>query len=294
VGGPLTADTARAGGISQITMSSMQELAQHWKVVLTGPVIESPTGRVAFGRRGSTDVVLKVPKPDDDEANSLAALLHFDGHGAVSVLDHLSGAMLMERVTPGHPLTELAVAGRDDEATAALCDVVASLHRRDLTAAISAQFPSVEDWGSELAPCRSGIAAISAGLIERAISVFAELAGSQGPRRLLHGDLHHHNILYDDRYGWLAIDPKGVIGESAYEIGAALRNPTEDPAMFAVRSIIERRIAIVRERLGLDPDRVLRWAFAQGVLSAVWRALESRDPTRGLATAEAILPMLRS
>jgi len=275
-------------------MLSIAELAQRWDVVLTGTIVESPTGQVAFGRRGPKDVVLKIPKPDDDEANSRVALLHFNGHGAVRVIEHVMGAMLMERATPGHALTDLVVAGRDDEATAALCDVVASLHRPDLTAAVAAQFPSVEDWGSELAAYRGGIGPISSDMIERAISVFAELAGSQGPRRLLHGDLHHHNILYDDRLGWLAIDPKGVVGEGAYEIGAALRNPTEDPAMFAVRSIIERRIAIVRERLRFDPDRVLRWAFAQGALSAVWRAADDRDPTRGLATAEAIRPMLAS
>jgi streptomycin 6-kinase len=143
-----------------------------------------------------------------------------------------------------------------------------------------------------LRPAATGAGTIPPDLIGRAISCFQDLASSQGPRRLLHGDLHHHNILFDDRRGWVAIDPKGVIGESAYEIGAALRNPTSDPAVFAVPSIIKRRISIVSERLALDPDRILRWAFAQGVLSAVWRVADGRDPRRGLATASAILPML--
>jgi len=44
--------------------------------------------------------------------------------------------------------------------------------------------------------------------------------------RLLHGDLHHDNVLFDSRRGGLAIDPKGVIGELKYEIGAALETPT--------------------------------------------------------------------
>ena len=66
----------------------------------------------------------------------------------------------------------------------------------------------------------------------------------------------------------------------------------------ALASILKQRlsarglVAIVRERLGFDPQRVLRWAFAQGVLSAVWRVADGRDPERGLATANAILPML--
>ncbi|MER3425515.1 MAG: hypothetical protein C4293_22035, partial [Nitrospiraceae bacterium] len=45
--------------------------------------------------------------------------------------------------------------------------------------------------------------------------------------------------------GWLAIDPKGVLGEPAYEIGAVLRNPTENPVLFAIRSIIDRRVRII-------------------------------------------------
>jgi streptomycin 6-kinase len=270
----------------------LQSLSRHWGTVLTGAVYESPTGCVCFGRRGETDVVLKIPNPDNDEANSLAALLHFDGSGAVRVLEHNSGAMLLERAVPGEPLTDLVVAGRDDEATAVLCDVVAALHRPDLPADFADRFPTIEDWGSELASCREGAGIIPVSLVERAIAVFSELARSQGPRRLLHGDLHHHNILSDNRRGWIAIDPKGVVGESAYEIGAALRNPTSDPARFAVRSIIERRIGIVCERLGFDRKRVLGWAFAQGVLSAVWRVADGRDPERGLATANAILPML--
>lgn len=260
--------------------------------MLEGDVLASPSGCVGFGRRGDEAVVMKIPNPKDDEANSAIALSHFAGNGAVRVLDHADEAMLLERVCPGRPLTEVVTAGRNDEATAILCDVASALHRLELPADIACRFPTIEDWGRELADYRDGAGVITADLVSRAIDMCEELARSQGPRRLLHGDLHHHNILYDEACGWLAIDPKGVVGEPAYEIGAALRNPTSDPAMFAAPSIIARRIAIVSQRLGFDPDRVLRWAFAQAVLSAVWRIADGRDPLRGLATANAILPML--
>jgi streptomycin 6-kinase len=265
----------------------IQSLARQWDVVLNEPIRQSPTGQVAFGRRANDQVVVKVPNPDEDEANSLAVLLHFRGSGAVKVLDHDGSAMLLERPVPGRPLTELVIAGRDDEATAILCDVIAALHRFERP---QQSFPAVEDWGRELDDYRhSGDTDIPADLVDRAIGLFAELAGSQGPRRLLHGDLHHHNILSDQRRDWLAIDPKGVIGESSYEVGAALRNPTPD---FVVPSIIERRVGIICERLGFDRKRVLGWAFAQSVLSTVWLGDASRDPTPGLTTAEAMLQLL--
>jgi streptomycin 6-kinase len=40
-------------------------------------------------------------------------------------------------------------------------------------------------------------------------------------------DLHHYNVLSDSGRGWLAIDPKGLVGEVEYEVGAAIRNPID-------------------------------------------------------------------
>lgn len=122
--------------------------------------------------------------------------------------------------------------------------------------------------------------------------LFNDLARSQQRRCSLHGDLHHDNVLFDTSRGWLAFDPKGVIGEPAYEMGAVLRNPTENPERFAVRAILETRAQIASDRRGLDCKRVLAWAFAQAVLSAVWSLEDGQDPERGLATAAAVLPLL--
>jgi streptomycin 6-kinase len=59
-------------------------------------------------------------------------------------------------------------------------------------------------------------------------SLFRELIASSESPVLLHGDLHHFNILSARRQPWLAIDPKGVAGEPAYEPGALLRNPNPE------------------------------------------------------------------
>src|SRR5207244_1723119 len=77
---------------------------------------------------------------------------------------------------------------------------------------------------------------------EQGRRVYSDLCGSQRHRQLLHGDLHHYNVLFDARRGWLAIDPKGVVGELEYEVGAALRNPYEAPELFLEPSTIERRV----------------------------------------------------
>lgn len=74
----------------------------------------------------------------------------------------------------------------------------------------------------------------------------------------------------DNTRGWTAIDPKGVVGELEYEIGASLRNPCERPELFTASTTITRRIKCYEARLRLNAERALRWSFAQAVLSAIW------------------------
>jgi streptomycin 6-kinase len=109
--------------------------------------------------------------------------------------------------------------------------------------------------------------------------------------RLLHGDLHHDNVILDDDRGWLAVDPKGVIAEPEYEVGAALRNPFDRPVLFADPATIRKRVDRFARDLALDATRVLSWAFAQAVLSAVWTVedgLEITPDHNGIALATAI------
>ena len=129
-------------------------------------------------------------------------------------------------------------------------------------------------------------------MLDRARGLQRDLLSMQQPTRLLHGDLHHDNVVLDAARGWLAIDPKGVIGEPAYEVGAALRNPAGDPRWFAVPSILDRRARIFAERLGLDVPRILAWGYAQAVLAAVWAIEDGTDPAAGLATAAALEALL--
>lgn len=88
---------------------------------------------------------------------------------------------------------------------------------------------------------------------------------------LLHGDLHHGNILASRSKQWLTIDPKGVIGEPEYEVGAFLRNPMSLlTSKDNLENLIKRRIDRISEMTGYDKERITHWGFAQAVLSAIW------------------------
>jgi streptomycin 6-kinase len=191
----------------------------------------------------------------------------FDGRGCVRVLEYTDQTVLMERVEPGDSLAALAVSGRDDEATRILTDVIRRMSPNPPPPHAVPVADLARAFGQYL---ESGHAGIPRLLVDLAQQTYAGLCASQGQTRLLHGDLHHYNVLRDDTRGWIAIDPKGLIGELEYELGAALRNPIEAPHLFASRDTFERRLTQFGAALGLDTERIRRWAFAQAVLAAIW------------------------
>jgi streptomycin 6-kinase len=271
---------------------ALAEHAERWNVVLENEISETRSGLIGYGTRDGNAVVLKVPMSRTDEAMAAAALKHFGPSSAVKLIECAdSGVVLIERAVPGTHLTELVLKGDDRQATQVMCDLMAFMHKPPPA---SPNFPTVEDWGLGFSRyLATGDKALAPDLVQRARDVFDSLCSTQGARCLLHGDLHHDNVVWDKRSGWRVIDPKGVIGEPAYEAGAALRNPTDDPRWFADESIIEKRIAIFAERLSHDPRRLRAWAYAQAVLSAIWSIEDGEDPERGLATAAALEALLK-
>lgn len=230
---------------------------------------------MAYGRRGAEPVVLKVVRGAEERGFG-ALLARFGGHGTVRVLAQVPGAALLERLEPATPLATLSLSGEDEEAARILADVIAAMQEANAPAD---EVPDVAAWGAAFSAYQeSGDTRIPGDLVREAADRYAALCATQGRIRLLHGDLHHHNVLRDSRRGWLAIDPKGVAGEVEYELGAALRNPAEAPDRFAAPEAIERRIQRFEARLPVDVGRVRGWAFSQAVLAAIWEVEDDLAP----------------
>jgi len=264
-------------------------LLRRWGLTPEAAPIRTATGVVQFVRRNEERLVLKRII-HADEAGQGAVLAHYRGQGAVRLVARCGPVLLMERALPGRPLSDLVRTGRDDEATRIVGEMIAALHIRPPP---TATFRTVEVWVEGFDRVRPQALAEGAdpALIDRAQGLYRDLSASQSQRRLLHGDLHHDNILQDAARGWLAIDPKGVLGESAYEAGAMLRNPIQQPWLYADPMIIGRRAAILAERLELDHARILGWCFAQAVLSALWFVEDGVDAAPAWRMAEATLPL---
>jgi len=221
-----------------------------------------------------TEAVLKLGVPSAETHAEIETLREFAGEGMVRLLDADPelGVLLLERITPGMMLHET---GSEEEQTQAAADLIGKMRR---PAPPHTPFPTLADWSRGLEGLRrryhGGTGPLPAQMVEQAENWFPKLISSIRQPQLLHGDLHHGNMLSATREPWLAIDPKGVIGDTEYECVAFLRNqlPAGDE-----RDVLRRRVEHLVKELELERDRVLAWGFSHSILSACWHLEEQTD-----------------
>ena len=102
---------------------------------------------------------------------------------------------------------------------------------------------------------------------------------------MLHGDIHHDNVLDFGARGWLAIDPKGLIGERGFDYANLFCNPETDIEVTAPDRF-RRRLAIVTEASGIERERLLQWILAWAGLSAAWWLSDGVQPEIDFRIAE--------
>jgi streptomycin 6-kinase len=252
--------------------SIIADCVERWSLMSMSPFESLSYNLVASAvRADGTEVVLKAGVPGPELQAEIEALRLFNGHGAVQLLeaDAGRGVLLLERLKPGTPLSSVP---DDEQATSIAGQVMRQLWR---PLPLEYPFPTVEMWAAGLARLREqfggGSGPFPSDLVDKAETLFAQLLGSMAEPVLLHGDLHHQNIVAAERQPWLALDPKGLVGEPAYEVGALLRNPM--PQLLAESRptrILARRADLLAGELGFDRDRLVGWGQAQAVLAGWW------------------------
>ena len=251
---------------------------RRWNLTPDGEAIFTPfLSHLLPVRQGETAAILKIAQ-NQEEREGAHLMVWYAGDGAARVLQHQDSALLLERAMGTRSLRLMAQSGKDAAACAVICASVARLHE-PRTGPLPPMLAPLPVWFRQLAP-----AAVRHGgvLVKSAEAASALLLAPQDPV-VLHGDIHHDNILDGEARGWIAIDPKGLFGERAYDYANTFCNP--DFATATTPGTLARRMAVISAAAKLDPQRLLQWVLAYAGLSAAWSLDEGADPTLGLAVA---------
>jgi streptomycin 6-kinase len=245
---------------------------RRWDLVPDGPAIATGTAHLLPVRWAGAPAMLKLSH-DPEERRGGALMVWWNGEGAARVLARDAHAVLLERATGPGALADMARQGQDDAACRILCGVAAQLHASHAPHAPRAgplpELVPLAQWFRDLAPA----AASHGGVLQRSAQAMRLLLDDPRETGVLHGDLHHGNVLDFGPRGWLAIDPKGLFGERGFDFANIFTNPdladpsrpvATEPGRFA------RRLEVVAQAAGLERQRLLLWILAWAGLSASW------------------------
>lgn len=278
------ADPAWLQGLPQ----RIQHFAARWSLTLEPPFPGIAWNYVAPALRADgTAAVFKLSRHVDETRNEIAALRLWDGDGAARLLgaDAEAGAQLIERLEPGTMLAE--VTEHDDDAATR---IAAGLLRRLWTRPVPPDhgLRPLASWCAAYDRNRTALSAGAGGfpaaLFQRADALRHELLTTTTNPVVLHGDMHHFNVLRAHREPWLAIDPKGLLGDPCFDLCQFLRNPLPMPVANS-----RRRLDIFCDELGLDRQRARAWCLVHAVLDASWDFEDGAPLGRAIGYAESTL-----
>ena len=245
----------------------IERICIQWNVQFVKPIPDLSYNFVGIVKiHSGVDAILKMA-PVKEHIASEAHWLHCFTSGVATLYEYneLENAILMEQLKPGQSLKSLVKEGKDDDATRIICRTIKNIQSHQIES-FAFKHLSEMAYGFDLL-----IGHIDERLISKAKTLFHEHTNDRKNDVVLHGDLHHDNILSsgDD---WKAIDPHGYVGDPVFEVGPMIYNPLDGsfPKDKSLSEIVKRRIAILQEELPFDPQRIKDWTFCMALLSAAW------------------------
>lgn len=255
-----------------------------WKLIPDGEPIITHTSQLFPVKTATNGLKAMLKLTDDkDEQTGCELMAWWDGIGAAKVLAHENGALLLERATGIASLRAMSESGQDDEA----CRII-SLAARRLHLARKKPLPtltSLHHWFSALVRSTQ----TQGGTMSLCVEAAKELLSSPRDVVVLHGDLHHDNVLDFGTSGWLAIDPKGLIGERGFDYANIFTNPdlANPNCQIAIKpERFVQRLNIVTKVANLERQRLLLWIMAWCGLSTSWFQESNSDNPIPMQVAE--------
>jgi len=263
----------------------LAQLLREWDLSVDGPVRSGACSVVIPVRGPDGQAVLKVGWPHTEARMEHLALRVWGGAGAVRLLraDPSRFALLLERLDPDTDLHGMPVERA--------CTVIGGVLRA-LRVPAPPQMPRLTAYAERQVE-RLAIApsVVPRRFADQARHLAVELTRDEAEPVLLHTDLHYANVLAGERTPWLAIDPKPMAGDAAFEVAPALVNRTHELAgAGSVRAALNRRLELVCEPAGIDPQRARAWTIVREVDNALGLAHDRDRVSLAMAVVKAMHP----
>ncbi len=250
---------------------TISKIAKKYNLTNLAPVNNMSFNYVASGYQNNKPIILKISINSKVLTNEASCLKAFAKHGAAEVIADDNNMIIMQRAVPGITLKDYFLAN-EAQATEALCSIIKELHLANIPK--NHNFYYVK----ELLKILDKELDIPNEILSRARLLKDELLNSTKKEVLLHGDLHHGNILKNGD-GWLVIDPKSFIGDPAFEPAAYLCNPIPELLQKDnAREIIANRTALLAEQLDIPEQRITDWLYVKSVLCWAWSLDDNLNP----------------
>lgn len=225
---------------------------------------------VATGIMDQHNVIVKLGIDTKNITREAYALKAFNGFGAVELIDMDEGLLILDRANSGMSLKDDVSNNKIEIA----CNVMKRIHEAPMPK--THDFPHVKEWLN----CFDKKWDMPEYYLEKAIALRDKLLLSEYPIYLLHGDLHHDNILRH-KDSWIAIDPKGVVGPAIFET-------------FAFIMDIEKDTLYVSRFFNYNIQSVRDWYFLRVILSICWNLEDNIDSSKFMHMAKLAYPLASS
>lgn len=269
------------GAAGEEWLSSLPSIIEHctqkWNLTNVTPAPELYYNLIMFADSAEYgEVVLKAGVPNPELVTEGKTLQLYNGRHACKCydLDSENSAMLLERITPGYNLASFQSM---EERIRIAADIVRKL---PLPAADTSGLPYYSAWLTRAFTKVkiSGVMELSLHpLIQKAESYFVEIRNKNFPACILHGDLHHKNILYSKEGDWKIIDPKGVIAPRCFEAARFIDNEYEIYGYSEDMSRFKEMLSLLSGLLDEPEDIITKCAFIDKVLSICWSIEDNEE-----------------
>ena len=264
-------------------LEDLQKATVYWKLRADGAYFLSGYSLLQPVIFENQDAIVKIALNGKKPAG-ISLLTCWNGNHAVKIFEHRENALLMERAKGKRSLKDMVLTGREDEANDIICDVVKNLHRAGCHETPEL-VPLAEKFRSLTAAAEN-----HGGIFETCQQTAQGLLSDPREIVALHGDIHYDNIVDAGQRGWLAIDPKGYLGESGFDYANIFCNPDISVAGSAER--LSKQSARIAHTAGIERKRLLQWIIAWSGLMAAWMLEDKENPALPKAVAEHALQEL--